>query len=217
MKKALFCFLLLASVSAGAQSEKFVKAMEERLVAIDTIRSPQTLNDLSAAFERIALAEKTRWQPFYYAALTQVNRGYALMGNQMGGDPAVLDPVADKADALLAQAEALSKDNSEIYVVRKMILSLRMLVDPMNRFQEFGPKAQEALETARRLDPENPRTYLLEGQDLFFTPEQYGGSKEEAKKRFETALQKFETFKPKSSIDPVWGKAVAAYFMGQVK
>jgi hypothetical protein len=43
---------------------------------------------------------------------------------------------------------------------------------------QYGPKAQEALETARKLNPNNPRVVdLLEGQDKFYTPEQFGGSK----------------------------------------
>ena len=45
-----------------------------------------------------------------------------------------------------------------------------------------------------------PRVYLLEGQDKFFTPEQFGGSKTEAKALFEESIKKQETFKPASSI-----------------
>jgi len=77
--------------------------------------------------------------------------------------------------------------------------------------------AQEALETAKKLDPENPRIFLLEGQDKFFTPEQFGGSKEEAKKLFQQSLEKFDTFKPASDIDPHWGRTTAQYFLSQIK
>ena len=57
----------------------------------------------------------------------------------------------------------------------------------MARFMTEGAKATEALEKAKMLNANNPRIYILEGQDKFYTPEQFGGSKDEAKKLFEKA------------------------------
>jgi cytochrome c-type biogenesis protein CcmH/NrfG len=128
-----------------------------------------------------------------------------------------LDPLAERAEQLIDKAEALSQNNSEIYTAKKMAASLRMMVDPMSRFMQYGAKAQQALETAKKLNPENPRIYLLEGQDKFYTPEQYGGSKTEAKKLFEEALKKFDSFKPNTELDPTWGKNAAQYFLGLTK
>jgi hypothetical protein len=216
MKHLLSLFLFIAlACNASAQSEKYVKAMETNVAAFDTTRSVDGLNTLAHAFERIATAEKAQWLPYYYAALAQVNKGYNMMGGGMGGNATEIDPIADKAEALINQADALNQNNSEIYIVRKMIHSLRFMVDPQTRYMQYGPKAQEALERAKKLNPENPRVYLLEGQDKFYTPEQFGGSKEEAKKLFELAMQKFDAFKPSSSIDPAWGKKTLQYFLSQ--
>lgn len=218
MKKIVF--LLVANmllVTTFAQSEKYIKAMEANVQVIETTRKVEDLQNLANTFERIAEAEKSQWQPYYYAALAQVNAGFSTSGGQMGGLTDKLDPIADKAEGLISKAEALSKDNAEIYIVKKMIATLRMMADPQNRYMQYGPQAQQALETARKLDPNNPRVYLLEGQDKFYTPEQYGGSKTEAKRLFEVALSKFETFKPASSIDPTWGKGTTQYFLSQIK
>ena len=89
------------------------------------------------------------------------------------------------------------------------------MADPMNRYMTFGPAASQALETAKSLNPENPRVYLLEGIDKFYTPEQYGGSKTEGQKLFEEASKKFEAFKPASSIHPSWGISQVKYFLSQ--
>lgn len=216
--KKLFLSLALSlfMLAAFAQSERFMKAMQDKVIAVDTIRTIDGLKDLSATFERIADAEKTQWLPYYYAALTQLNGAYLMiMGKQ--GMANVTDPIADKAEVLINKAEALSKDNSEIYIVKKMIAGLRMMADPMNRYMQYGPLAQQALEKAKKLNPENPRIYLLEGEDKFFTPEQYGGSKKEAKKLFEEALKKYDTYKPATSIEPNWGRSTAAYFLSQIK
>jgi hypothetical protein len=220
MKKIILSLALSTFMFASfAQSEKFKSAMKERIAALDTTQDLAALKDLSAAFERIADAEKTQWLPYYYAALSLINAGNLLyVANPSDVEQLKkLDPLAEKAEQLIDKAEALSKNNSEIYTAKKMAASLRMMVDPMNRFMQYGAKAQEALETAKKLNPDNPRIYLLEGQDKFFTPEQYGGSKTEAKKLFEEALKKYNSFKPASDIDPNWGKNQLEYFMGQVK
>lgn len=216
MKKMISLALVaLLALSAFAQNEKYVKAMEPKIAMLDTTRNGAVLQDLSNSFERIATAEKTQWLPFYYAALAQTNLGYSKLSGGMSGDPAVIDPIADKAETLLGEADKISPDNSEIFVVRKMIASLRMLVDPQRRYMTYGPAAAAALEKAKKLNPENPRVYLLEGQDKYFTPEQFGGSKQEAKKLFETAMQKYTAFKPQNSLVPAWGKHTLQYFMAQ--
>ena len=208
--------LLLALINYAQPGDRYIKAMQEKVVAVDTLRNADGLKDLSNSFERIGDAEKTQWLPYYYAALTEVNAAYTLsLGKQ--GMSATTDPMADRAELLINKADALSKDNSEIYVVKKMIATLRMMADPMNRYMQYGPQAQQALETAKKLNPENPRIYLLEGEDKFFTPEQYGGSKTEAKALFEEALKKFDSFKPATSIDPVWGRPTTEYFLSQIQ
>ena len=218
MKKLVLLFSAsLLMVTAFAQSEKYIKAMEAKVPAVETTRSPEELRELANTFERIADAEKTQWLPYYYAALAQANAGLFMTVGTEGGKAAKTDPIADKAEELINKAEALSKDNSEIYIVKKMIANLRMMADPMNRFMQYGPIAQQALETARKLNANNPRVYLLEGQDKFYTPEQYGGSKVEAKRLFEEANAKFASFKPASSIDPTWGKGTTQYFLSQIK
>jgi hypothetical protein len=216
MKKLIITSVfLLSMVLVFAQSEKYVKTMEARIAAMDTIRQSDGFVELANAFERIGDAEKNQWLPYYYAAFSALQAGYTINGAQMGGNADKLDPLTDKAEALLNKADALSKNNSEIYVMRKMIASLRMLGDPMNRYMQYGPIASEALAVAQKLNPDNPRIYLMMGQDKFYTPEQFGGSKAEAKKLFELALQKFETFKPESSLSPNWGKNMTQYFLSQ--
>ncbi|HYH16466.1 MAG TPA: hypothetical protein VD794_14655, partial [Flavisolibacter sp.] len=180
MKKSVMLFFSgLLVMTAFAQNEKYIKAMEAKVQVVESTRNVEGLRDLANAFERIGEAEKNQWQPYYYAALAQVNTGLFMSNGQMGGLADKLDPIADKAEELINKAEAISKDNSEIYVVKKMIATLRMMGDPMNRYMQYGPQAQQALETARKLNPDNPRVYMLEGQDKFYTPEQYGGSKTE--------------------------------------
>ena len=217
MKQVIFLAAILLNLATFAQSEKYLKAMEANVAALDSTRSADAFQDLANSFERIAEAEKTQWLPYYYAALSTVNAGYFLTGGQMGGMADKLDPIADKASQLLSKAESISANNSEIFIVKKMIATLRLMADPMSRYMQYGPQAAQALETAKKLNPENPRVYYLEAQDKYFTPEQFGGIKTEAVKLFEMALQKFESFKPESSIHPAWGRRATQHFLTQAK
>jgi len=216
MKKAIFILMTSLMATAvfaqgdAAPSDKYIKAMEALVPAVDTTHSMDALTDLANSFERIANAEKTQWLPFYYAALCHINKANMYFTTQQLDK---IDPLMDLAEPLLSKAEALQKDNSEIFCLKKMFNTGKMMADPMNRYMIYDAAAKEALEEAKKLDPENPRVYLLEGIDKYYTPEQYGGSKEEAKTLFEEATKKFETFKPASSIHPAWGKGQVTYFL----
>lgn len=213
MKKTILIVAsLLLGIAGFSQSEKYTKAMEALVSGVDTTHSIEGLTDLANSFERIANAEKTQWLPYYYAAYCNISIANMYFVTQQADK---IDPLMDKAEPLLNKAEELEKDNSEIYCLKKMFNSGKMMADPMNRYMTFGPAASEALETAKKLNPENPRVYLLEGQDKFYTPEQFGGSKEEAKQLFNEAMKKFETFKPASSIHPSWGINMLKYMLSQ--
>jgi hypothetical protein len=87
-----------------------------------------------------------------------------------------------------------------------MIATLRMLVNPQQRWQQYGAVIQTELEKAKSQDPSNPRPYYIQGNNLRNTPEQFGGGCSTAKPLLDQALQKYETFKPASAIAPNWGK-----------
>ena len=221
MKKSIFILtaILVTSFSFAQMPEKFVKAMESKMISIDTTIGVQGLTDLANAFERIADAEKNQWLAYYYAAYCNAAAGL-MAGNGedlMAAKADKTDPYADKAEKQIKKAEELMKNNSEIFIVKKMIATLRMMGDPMNRYMTYGPEAQAMLDEAKKLDANNPRVYLLEAQDKFYTPEQFGGSKDEAKVLFEKSKQLFETFKPETNIHPNWGKGTVTYFLSQYK
>ena len=220
MKKSfLFLFTTILATATFSQSEKYVKAMEPKVAMLDSSNTADSWKDLANTFERIAEAEKTQWAPYYYASFCNVMAGNLSLpqDGSFGDNSAITDPYADKAEGLLNKAEAISKDNSEIYCVRKMIHSLRMMGNAMARYMTEGAKATEALEKAKALNVNNPRIYILEGQDKFYTPEQYGGSKDEAKKLFEKANGIFMVAKPGSSIEPQWGRGQVEYFLSLLK
>lgn len=200
MKQVFTAFLLLATTSAVAQTEKFAAAMQSKLEAFSTAKTAEDFLDLSNAFERIAEAEKTQWLAYYYAAQTQIIYGY------MQKDMTTVDPIANKAEELINKADALEKNNSEITCIKSMVASLRMMVNPMQRWQQYGTLSGQLLEEAKQQDPSNPRPYALQSQSLFYTPAQFGGGCSTAKPFAEQGSKLLVEFKPKSPMHPSWGK-----------
>jgi hypothetical protein len=94
-----------------------------------------------------------------------------------------------------------------------MIFSLKMMVNPQQRYMTYGMQAANELKKAEDFDPANPRVALIKAEDVYFTPEQYGGSKTKGLELFKVSLEKFSAYKPKTALDPNWGKSEAEYFL----
>jgi len=208
----LIISLLTAFVSSFAQSERYISAMKANIAAIDTsFKDPQNLLALANNFERIALAESCIMLAYYYAAFCQVNYTY------MEQDKSKVDAIADKATWLINRADSLQPENSEISCIRSMIASSHMMVNPMQRYMQYGPESSSQLEKAMQQDATNPRPYYLKGQGLKYTPEQFGGGCKTAAPVLQTALEKYASFKPASDIAPNWGKQRTEMMLNECK
>lgn len=182
--------------------------MKQNISQLDSVTMKNNATELMNSFQRIAEAEKDQWLPYYYAAYLSALQGI------MTTDNSKKDAIADKAESLLAKAEeVLGKENSEMYVVESLIATTRMTADPQSRYMTFGPQIAAALGKAKELDPTNPRPFLIEAQNLFYTPEAFGGGKKAAQPLFEKAKALFENFKPESDLSPTWGRAALNYFL----
>ena len=211
MRTLLLTIALCCSVACFAQTDKYTAAMKENMAKQDSVKSKEDMFALSNAFERIAKAEKNKWQPYYYAALQQILGCYRMQGPEAKN----IDAALDHADELLAAAEVMSPENSELLCLKSMIATGRMMADYQERMATYGPKASELLSQAIKLNPSNPRAYLLLGQNTFYTPSAFGGGKDKAKPILEKSVQLFETFEPATELDPAWGKGMAASILKQ--
>lgn len=219
MKKIILGFMicLVAASIVNAQgtkavestnSKQYTEAMKKNISIMDTASAVSSLQALSNNFERIANAEKNKWEPYYYAAYC-----YAVMAFKSGKE--YTDMLADKADSYLEQAIKLD-DNSEISALSAMIHACRISVDPVSRFQVNGLAALSLLEKAIKQNPDNPRPYLLKARILIRTPEAMGGGKKTAKPVLETAIEKFKTYNPASAFEPHWGHQQARESLEQI-
>ena len=215
MKKLLITAIALffSANLLFAQSDKYTAAMTAALADFEKSQNKEPVRDewlaLANRFERIASAEPKEWLPRYYAAYAYSSLAF------MGSDVVQKDQAADKAAGLLDEAIKIAGENSELMVLDAQVHQARMAADPQSRWQTEGPLFTTSLAKAKKMDPNNPRIYVLEGTSLLYTPEQFGGGKKAAKPVLEQAMEKFATFKPEGPLHPNWGKGQAGYMLGE--
>ncbi|WP_426275032.1 hypothetical protein ACN9MN_11655 [Chryseobacterium sp. S-02] len=210
MKKYILSAALSSVSLITFAQASYEKIMTEKIAKIETCKSAEDFQNLANDFQRIGDKEKGKWLPNYYTALSYIQKGRVLMRE---GKMESLDMVADQAQKFIDTAESTEKDNSEIHLLQKMIFSLKMMVNPQQRYMTYGMQAAEELRKAENFDASNPRVALIKAEDMYFTPEQYGGSKTKGLELFKQALENFNTYKPKTALDPNWGKSEAEYFL----
>jgi hypothetical protein len=206
MKKSILAVALFISVATSAQTDKYAQVMQKNIALLDSAKTIDDLQSVAGAFERIGDAEKTKWLPYYYAALAQTWIGWRP-------DAKDKDANADKIRNYLSKAEAIEK-NAETYAVSNMASTQQMLVDPQTRWATNGKDAGEALQKGMQLDPNNPRLYYLQGMSLFNTPAAFGGGKDKAKPVFEKSVALFKAAQPKA-LYPNWGQKQAEDMLAQ--
>lgn len=204
--RILLSATLLLSTLAFAQTDtlktvksKYVIGMEKQVAILDTAFTPATMQNCYNSIERIANVEKAEWLPNYYMAYCLVMQAYQVETSQVDG-------YCDHANQLLDRADSLKGDASEIYVMRAMVASARIMVDPRSRGAKYGKMSSTLLDSAQVYNAANPRIALTRGTGVFYTPPMFGGGKAKAKPLFEESIKKYDAFVPVSTIAPHWGR-----------
>ena len=205
----LIGLLLFVVQSLSANDERYLEAMRKNIQTVYTAQSISELQNSVNALERIASAEKTKWEPYYYAAF-----GCIMMANreQDGGKK---DLFLDQAMAAIEKAKAIDANESEIIALEGFAHMIRVTVDPPTRGPQYAGLAMQAFGKASGLNPENPRALALLAQMQFGTAKFFGSSTVEACGTLNTSLEKFDTYKPENPLSPQWGKEMTVELKGE--
>ena len=211
MKKLILMGAMTLSVMA-AQAQDYKAVLLKTFTAFDTTMVPDTKVEQSNKLSLIAKKWDGEWITHYYAALSKTIISYT-------------EKSAEKRDAYLDEAEKekeaavsiLKKENDETYVLAAMIANARMVIDGANRWMKYGKIFSDNLESAKAINPDNPRMYYLQGTSKFYTPKAFGGGKKAAQPYFEKAQGLFAKEKGDDITKPYWGKMVNEYYVGQCK
>jgi len=203
LKLTLLALLLVFSANAQ-NTDQYTGAMKEGLIMLDSAKTSADFLQTANYFERIAQAEQKQWLPQYYTSFCN------LIGAALGKQPNdEKDALYDKALAYAGKASVIKPENSEIEVLNGYITFMKMAVDPQRRAFSMMPKANSFLEKAIALNPDNPRAYLVKGQNTFYTPETFGGGKIKAKAILILATEKYAK-ETTTGFEPSWGSSRCA-------
>jgi len=187
--------------ASAAPDEAYTTMMAATIAELMNTGDPATLKAVAAKLERAAAVAPADWLPRYYQA-------YALLINvfQSKEDGGAKDQTLDQAEAALAQARKLHGDESELLTLQAYIYQARLSVAPMMRSMKYSALVSETVAQAKKLNPANPRAYLVGANNVNFTPKIFGGGPEAAKPLYEEAQAKYAAFKPTGVLLPNWGE-----------
>ncbi len=156
--------------------------------------------EASNLFERIATAEPDNWIPLYYAAQINILQSFGLQ------DVEKMTAQLNKAQDLLNDATAISKDNSELMVLQALLHTAWVAYDGATYGMTLSGKVTSIYAQAEQIAPENPRVVLNKAEWGMGSARYFGQDTQSFCKDVERALELFANFKPESPYHPKWGK-----------
>jgi hypothetical protein len=183
----------------NAQNTGYKEALKKNVQLFESAKSNTEFIKAATGFETLALSEKKEWLPFYYAGLCNVLVAFEKSKTE-------IDTWCNKAEKLAGIADSLSKNNSEVMVLKSMIAAARIGVNKTQRAQKYGMMASRFANEAVKLNNANPRAYFVKAQATLYTPVAFGGGEKKAQPILEMALEKEKLFKPETPLHPTWSK-----------
>lgn len=205
MKTSIFFSMLFmfATTAVLADNEKYVSTMQKQIEALNNAPDIAELQLVVNSFERIAEAEKSKWEPYYYASF-----GYIMMATKEK-ETARKDLFLDQALKGIEKAKEITPNESEIIALEGFVHMIRVTVDPASRGQQYSGMAVQSFSKAIAMNPENPRALSLLAQMQYGTAQFFGSPTTEACGTVSKALEKFDTFKSENLLAPQWGRKMA--------
>ncbi len=163
--------------------------------------------EASNLFERIANAEPDNWLPAYYAA--QVN----IVSSFGERDEKKLTAQLKKAQDLINDATAISKNNPEILVMQALLHTAWVAYDGATYGMTLSGKVIELYTKAAMIAPKNPRVVYCKAEWDMGGAKYFGQDTTPFCKDVERSLELFANFKPETPFHPNWGKERATQIL----
>jgi len=199
MQKFILLIFAMSLALVNVFAQDYHQSMLDGITKMDSAKTKEQWQDAANYFERIASVDTNKWLPQYYAAYNNIMVGMMQEKNK------TKDAFYDKAAMYVERIDKLQIKNDEILILKSFLMQMQIAVNPMKRGKELGEQSDKLLEEAFKLNPDNPRYYLLKAENYWYTPPMFGGDKVKACEFYQTSKDKFNTFKPLEDISPNWG------------
>ena len=196
MKNLFIFFILLVQLQVQAQATNQSKALEAAVMQFNQANKNQAYQELYLQFEQLYAVNKTNWLIPYYAGMTRSIMCLLKMGDR--------DALANDALLWVGRAKSIVK-NDEIYCAESLAYTAKMSVNPALRWLVYEGKIKKALSFAKKLNPNNPRAYVLEANIQQKIPYIFGGGCNSVKPLIQKAELCFNIQTKPNSVEPSWG------------
>lgn len=163
-------------------------------------------------FRRFTENQDLAYLAHYYIAFGKWQSVLAQLNQNMFAEGAVR--MLDEAITELKISIRLKEGFADAYALSLNCHYPLYYLEPQ-RSGELIPNVAAMTKKALELAPNNPRIVLTVAQNIFYTPEQYGGSQERGIARYLEAIRLFEkTPNQPPSVLPSWGHEIAYAWLG---
>jgi len=165
------------------------------------------LKDIGNKLERLATFGEKEWLIDYYLAYN-----YYMMNN-FTQDNKEKEKWVEEAKTIIERSIGKKDDFSESHALYSSILGLEIGLKPYLGMKN-GIKSGKEIEKAYKLDPDNPRIYLIDGIGALHTPKIFGGGIDKALEKLNRAVELFQKEKEDRGIYPDWGRDEIFIWLG---
>ena len=210
MKKSILTLaVVILTVVAFGNTNKFEKLMKQNLEVLRTNSESTSYSNLGDEFEKIAKHNKNRFEPLYYSAYCYIISSWQIT------DVTEKTVVLSLAKSQIDKAIKISSNNDELLVLEAFYYQAMIMTNPQKYGQSYSAKANELLQKAKELNNINPRAEFLLAENVYHRPAQYGGGKKVALPLFEKAAKLFEQQNTDNYLLPIWGEQTNAAMIKQ--
>ena len=197
MRSYLFIlFFSICFLKVQAQVNSTNKTLEIAVMQFNQANKNLNYQELYLQFEQLYTVNKTNWLIPYYAGMTRSIMCLLKMGDK--------DVLANDALLWVGRAKSIMA-NDEVYCAESLAYTAKMSVNPTLRWFSYENKNKKALSLAKKLNPNNPRAYVLEANIQQKIPFIFGGGCKSVKPLIEKAELCFNTQTKSNSLQPSWG------------
>ena len=197
MRSYLFIlFFSICLLKVQAQVNSTNKTLETAVMQFNQGNKNLNYQELYLQFEQLYAVNKTNWLIPYYAGMTRSIMCLLKMGDK--------DALANDALLWVGRAKSIMA-NDEVYCAESLAYTAKMSVNPLLRWLTYEGKIKKSLSLAKKLNPNNPRAYVLEANIQQKIPYIFGGGCKSVKPLIEKAELSFNTQTKSNSVQPSWG------------
>lgn len=197
MRSYLFIlFFSICLLKVQAQVNSTNKTLETAVMQFNQGNKNLNYQELYLQFEQLYAVNKTNWLIPYYAGMTRSIMCLLKMGDK--------DALANDALLWVGRAKSIMA-NDEVYCAESLAYTAKMSVNPLLRWLTYEGKIKKSLSLAKKLNPNNPRAYVLEANIQQKIPYIFGGGCKSVKPLIQKAELCFNAQTKPNLVEPSWG------------